>query len=235
MSEISGTEQKDFPLKFKLILWALYIFCWLLSKSWRVRIVGMDRRRRAMAMSPSGACLIASFHENAIGGVLTHAHQKICLMISHSKDGELVAFVGKKMGMVTVRGSSSKGGKQVRDAMVDAVLSGLSAAITVDGPRGPRRVLKNGIVDIARKTGSPIIPIACIGESMWTLRKTWDQTRIPKPFTRLIVHYSEPIKVPKDLSEQQFSDTLTQVTAVLNRDDEYVRLRFHELWAQSSK
>ena len=165
--------------------------------------------------------------------MLTHSGQNICTMVSQSKDGEIVAFIGTKIGLTAVRGSSSRGAKAVRDAMVDAVRSGMIGAITVDGPRGPRRVLKNGIADIARKTGAPVVPTTCIGDSMWVLKKTWDQTRIPKPFARVIVHYGEPISVPGDAQEEQFTEYLGKITDAMNRDDELVRLRFDEFWANA--
>ena len=154
-------------------------------------------------------------------------------MVSQSKDGEFAAFVAQKFGMTAVRGSSSRGSKAVRDGMVDAVKAGFIGAITVDGPRGPRRILKSGIVDIARKTGAPVIPTTCVGDSMWVLRKTWDQTRIPKPFARVIVHYGEGVFVPKDARDEQFTEFLGRITDSLNCDDDLVLLRFEELWSQA--
>ena len=217
-------------LKFQLMLWCLYVFCRVLSATWRIRVSGMDRRRRAVASGRTNGILIASFHENAAAGVLSHQGQPICQMISRSKDGEMVAFIGEKMGYLPIRGSSSRGAKEARDAMVAAVAAGHIGAITVDGPRGPRRVLKNGIVDIARKTGAPVIPTTCVGSNMWILNKTWDQTRIPKPFSKILVHYGEPIIVPANTKDDQFLGYTNKLTLELNQNDDLVRLRFKELW-----
>ena len=111
-------------LKFQLLLWGLYVFCRVLSATWRIRVSGMDRRRRAVASGRTNGILIASFHENAAAGVLSHQGQPICQMISRSKDGEMVAFIGEKMGYLPIRGSSSRGAKEARDAMVAAVAAG---------------------------------------------------------------------------------------------------------------
>ena len=236
MSEIvlAESQPKKRPLSFELTLWALYIFCFILKSTWRIRVVGMDRRRMAIQGSPTKSFLISSFHENAAAGVLTHSGQNICTMVSQSKDGEIVAFIGQKIGLTAVRGSSSRGAKLVRDAMVDSVKAGLIGAITVDGPRGPRRILKNGIADVARKTGAPVIPTTCVADSMWILKKTWDQTRIPKPFARVLVHYGQPILVPKDAADDQFNDCLSKIADSMNRDDDLVRLRFDELWTSAT-
>lgn len=222
--------RKEYPLTFRLMLWAIYILLFILKSTWRVRIIGMDRRRMATDSSPTKSFLLATWHENASAGVLTHPGQNICVMVSRSKDGEIVDFIARKLGLPSVRGSSSRGSKEVRDGMMEAILAGASGAITVDGPRGPRRVPKNGVVDIARKTGVPVIPITCVGESTWVLRKTWDQTRIPKPFSRVIIHYGQPIKVPKDTQDEHFKTVLANLQESLNRDDDLVNLRFDELW-----
>lgn len=214
----------------RLILWIIFIVCRLISLTWRVRYLGMDRRRMAVSSSPTGSFLLGSFHENTFAGVFGHAHQGICCMVSRSKDGDMTSFMMHKLGITTVRGSSSRGGKEVRDAMVRTVKDGVVGAITVDGPRGPRRVLKKGIVDIARKTGAPILPLTAYGESSWIFKKTWDQTRIPKPFSRVLVYYGDPITIPRDARDEQFSGYVSKITDILNRNDDLVTLRFKEIW-----
>jgi len=221
------------PLSLKILMWVLYIVCRLLSSTWRIRFVGMDRRRMTVGASPTGSFLIGIFHENVITGLLSHENHQICNMVSQSKDGEIVDFIVRKYGLTTVRGSSSRGGKAVREAMIEQVQAGVIGAIAVDGPRGPRRVLKNGIVDIARKTGAPIVPVTSYGQNNWILKKTWDQTRIPKPFSKIIIYYGEPIFVPKDAKDEQFNEYLTKIADVMNRDDDLVRLRFDDLWANA--
>ena len=221
------------PLSLKILMWVLYVVCRLLSSTWRIRFVGMDRRRMTVGASPTGSFLIGIFHENVITGLLSHENHQICNMVSQSKDGEIVDFIVRKYGLTTVRGSSSRGGKAVREAMIEQVQAGVIGAIAVDGPRGPRRVLKNGIVDIARKTGAPIVPVTSYGQNNWILKKTWDQTRIPKPFSKIIIYYGEPIFVPKDAKDDQFNEYLTKIADVMNRDDDLVRLRFDDLWANA--
>ena len=221
------------PLSLKILMWVLYIVCRLLSSTWRIRFVGMDRRRMTVGASPTGSFLIGIFHENVVTGLLSHENHQICNMVSQSKDGEIVDFIVRKYGLTTVRGSSSRGGKAVREAMIEQVQAGVIGAIAVDGPRGPRRVLKNGIVDIARKTGAAIVPVTSYGQNNWILKKTWDQTRIPKPFSKIIIYYGEQIFVPKDAKDDQFNEYLTKIADVMNRDDDLVRLRFDDLWTNA--
>lgn len=214
----------------RFFLTVFFMVCRILSLTWRVRFFGMDRRRMAVSSSPGKGFLLGTFHENAFASTFCHANQNLCNMVSQSKDGEITAFLMEKLGQTTVRGSSSRGGKAARDGMIRSVMEGAIGGITVDGPRGPRRQLKKGIVDIARKTGAPILPMTAYGETSWILKKTWDQTRIPKPFSRVIVYYGEPIHVPKDIGEDRFGEYITKITDVLSKEDDLVRLRFSEIW-----
>lgn len=222
-------------LTFKLLCWFLYVVCWLLKLTWRVRYVGLEERSRANAAGPYCTHILAVFHENAIAGILTHVNQGVAVLASRSKDGEMVSFVSKKVGLFPVRGSSSRGGREARDELVERLKSGMNAAITVDGPKGPRRIPKAGIVDISRKTGSPIVPIICLGRSYWTLAKAWDQTRIAKPFTKILVLYRRPILVPKDLTASEFERLRALVGEELEMGDSLASTQFDELWSQGAR
>ena len=211
----------------------MFIVCRLLMMTWRVRVFGMDRRKRAVAENPRGSFVLATFHENAIAGVLSHPDQGIAVLASQSKDGEIVSYIAQRVGLRCVRGSSSRGGKAARDEMIEFLRAGVSAAVTVDGPRGPRQQAKAGIVDVARKSSSPIIPISCVADRNWILRKTWDKTRIPKPFAKVLVYYGDPIHVSQDCQGADFEGNIRLVEQTLIHDDHLACANLAEFWAQS--
>ena len=218
--------------KFRITLWLLFIACRLLMMTWRIRVLEMDKRRKAVAQNPRCSFVLATWHENAIGGVLSHPGQGIAVLCSQSKDGEIVAYIASRIGLKAVRGSSSRGGKEARDDMIDLLRSGTSAAVTIDGPRGPRRKAKAGIVDVARKSGAAILPITCIAQQYWVLNKTWDKTKIPKPFSKLLVHYGDPRFVPVDCEGEEFDQICHSTEQILDHEDEFVRVHFDALWAK---
>lgn len=218
--------------KFRVTLWMLFIVCRLLMMTWRVRVVGFDKRRKAIAENARGSFVLATWHEHAIAGVLSHPGQGIAVLCSQSKDGEIVAYIANRIGLKAVRGSSSRGGKEARDEMIDQLRSGTSAAVTIDGPRGPRRKPKAGIVDVARKSGAAIVPITCIANRYWTLSKTWDKTKIPKPFSKLLVHYGDPCFVAIDCQGDDFDQVCLLTEQALNRDEEVVQGHFDALWSK---
>lgn len=121
--------------------------------------------------------------------------RKVVVMVSRSKDGELVARVLHRMGYRTVRGSSSRGGREALAELTDLVRSGWGSAIIADGPRGPARQAKIGCVLAGRNSGAPVLPWGCHAEPNITARN-WDRTMIPKPFARITVSFGAPIHVP---------------------------------------
>jgi lysophospholipid acyltransferase (LPLAT)-like uncharacterized protein len=136
------------------------------------------------------------WHETILMSVWYHRDQDVHVMISASRDGELISTIGKFFGYTAVRGSSSRGGQEATREMVDFLKAGKRCAITPDGPRGPRRQMKPGAVNIARLTGCPVVPFGFAAERCWRL-KSWDEFIIPKPFSRAVFVYGEPIRIPK--------------------------------------
>jgi lysophospholipid acyltransferase (LPLAT)-like uncharacterized protein len=77
-----------------------------------------------------------------------------------------------------------------------ALRSGHEVVVVPDGPRGPREVLKPGVIALARLSGAPIVPVAVGASREWRLR-SWDEFRIPRPFARCVVRFGEPIHVSR--------------------------------------
>lgn len=167
----------------------------LLHASFRYEIIGQKNRDKALTIHPEGAFAIATWHQNAILGLTSHSKQGVSVMISPSFDGEIVAHVAKRLGLGSIRGSSTRGGRQALQACYKQIRNGGRVAITVDGPLGPRHEVKPGIIALASKTQAPILPMNAIADRYWVLNRTWDKLRIPKPFSKIKVYYGEPIQV----------------------------------------
>ena len=120
-----------------------------------------------------------------------------------------------RFGFQTVRGSSSRGGGEARDGLVASTGDGWFTALTVDGPRGPRRRVKGGIIDIARRTGVAVLPLTTIASSHWILSRSWDQFKIPKPFAKIVVSYGAPVFVAPSTQGLAFGTAKSQVRSGL--------------------
>lgn len=140
----------------------------------------------------------------------------IVVMTSMNRDGDAIAQCIRRFGFGAARGSSSRGGFRALAEMAREIRSGHDTAFTIDGPRGPRYVAKQGPVLLARKTGAAIF---CFHISMKhkIQLKSWDEFQIPLPFTRALVLKAEPIRVPADASEAQVRDLHQQMQSVLDK------------------
>jgi len=190
----------------KLLSRLIYSLIRLFDFTYRYRYIHQEKLDKAKRAHPNGAYLFAIWHQNAILGMLNQRGIPHSIIISQSKDGEFVAYAAEKMGFTPVRGSSTRGGVAAKDMMKDLLHKGLPGAITVDGPKGPAKTIKRGIIDLARETGAQIVPIAPIPKNHWTFTKSWDQFRLPKPFTKVIVCYGNPIAIPADTSNEQMKE-----------------------------
>ena len=139
-----------------------------------------------------------------------HAHQccihgfpdkKNCnVLISRSRDGQIIGSVVERWGFNVLYGSAGKKGSvEATLQMINALKEGQSAAIMVDGPKGPAKVVKDGVVKIAKKSGVPIVPVYWYSPNFTFLKfPSWDKFRIPCLWTKLINIYGEPIYVNPD-------------------------------------
>jgi lysophospholipid acyltransferase (LPLAT)-like uncharacterized protein len=147
--------------------------------------------------------ILSLWHCNAFTGPILIRDMDLYILISQSRDGELINRIVKRFNNHSVRGSSSKGGIQALKVLIKIAREGKRILITPDGPRGPAFKLQPGIITLASQTGIPIIPFH--HESIKQKKaKSWDAMRIPALFNTIIVSYGEPIFIPPNLDEQIF-------------------------------
>jgi lysophospholipid acyltransferase (LPLAT)-like uncharacterized protein len=140
----------------------------------------------------------------------------IVVMTSMNRDGEAIAHCIQKFGYGAARGSSSRGGFRALAQMAREIRHGHDCAFTIDGPRGPKYVAKQGPVLLALKTGAAIF---CFHISMKhkIQLKSWDEFQIPLPFTRAVVLKAAPIWVPPSASEAHLRDLHQQMQTTLDK------------------
>ena len=137
------------------------------------------------------------------------------MLISGHRDGELIAYAVKPLGIDWIRGSSSKGGAGAFRQMIKALKNGEWVGITPDGPRGPRMHATDGVINLARLTGAPVLPLGC-GIENGKLLQSWDRFLIPMPFSNGILIWGEPLRVPKDADEKTVNDLRLKLEERIN-------------------
>jgi lysophospholipid acyltransferase (LPLAT)-like uncharacterized protein len=158
------------------------------------------RNAHLLAQAKGGEPFIGVvWHEHLIFFADVFRGTGFTILVSRSRDGEIGTRIAHRLGLRTVRGSSSRGGEEALGEIVDLARGGTSIGFIADGPRGPRRELKLGAVIAAKLSGRPIVPIACAMRRAVRLN-SWDRMQIPLPFTRIVGNAGEPIHVPADAS-----------------------------------
>jgi lysophospholipid acyltransferase (LPLAT)-like uncharacterized protein len=177
----------------------------LVRASWRVD--GITMHPEAEALLRAGTPVIyALWHGRMYLLFKSVPLDQVAILVSPSNDGEFITRIAQCIGFRHfVRGSHKRGGTQAILGLHKALQEDQhSIAFTVDGPRGPRYVVKPGIIRLAGQTGAPIIPLGA--SSHWLLKKfdkAWDHFHAPLPFTGLHLTYGKPMHVPAGLSEAE--------------------------------
>ncbi len=160
--------------------------------------------------------LLAVWHETLGLAAWHHRNTGFHTLTSYSFDGELAARIVRCFGLYALRGSSSRGGHEALIQMQRAAETVPAIGLTLDGPRGPRRVAKPGAAILAMRTGLPVIPQAFAATPCWRLR-SWDRMFVPKPFARLVTVYGEPIYPPPKGEPKAIERLRAEVENALNR------------------
>lgn len=101
-------------------------------------------------------------------------------------------------------GSSGNKGKDALNRVLNQLKGGYSTMINPDGPTGPIKKLKPGVLVMAKETGVPIIPITMDASPKWVLN-TWDKKKQPLPFSKITIKYHEPVYINREFTQDDVS------------------------------
>jgi lysophospholipid acyltransferase (LPLAT)-like uncharacterized protein len=184
-------------LLIHLLPYLLAPLYWLLSKTWRIRESGpaavLARYVQAESRAP---CVYAHWHGDELVLVAYYSFRRLAVLSSLSKDGSLMARTLELLGYQVFRGSSSKGGVRGLIGLIRAVKAGSQSALAVDGPKGPLYEVKPGVIELAHRTGAPIIPVRTRCDRAWKIPRAWNGSYVPKFFALVYVEYGEPLVLP---------------------------------------
>jgi lysophospholipid acyltransferase (LPLAT)-like uncharacterized protein len=140
--------------------------------------------------------ILAFWHRHLLFMPYSYRGRRISVLVSQSKDGELIARTVARLGIDSSRGSSSRGGIAGMRSLLRKAAEGWDIAFTPDGPRGPLREVQTGVILAAAATGLPIQPVA-IAASRAKLLRSWDRFMVPLPFSTVHFVYGEPLVVER--------------------------------------
>jgi lysophospholipid acyltransferase (LPLAT)-like uncharacterized protein len=166
--------------------------------------------------------ILAFWHGRLLMMPYCYRRGRIAILISRNKDGELIARTMGWFGHGSIRGSSSRGGRAALKSAVRRLRQGWDLGFTPDGPRGPRHRVQRGVIQAARLGRVPIVPVAFAACPARTF-DSWDRFLVPRPFSRGIFLYGEPMEVPRDADPDQVEscrvELETRLRALTERAD----------------
>ena len=183
---------------------------------------------------PGEGAIIAMWHGEHFMMPFVNLHgYDVVAMISRSGDGDFAAVLAEKLGIGAIRASGGRAkGDTLRRGGIMGALAAISAleekrivAMTADVPKGPSRIVGDGIILIARKSGCPIVPVAIATGRYIRLEKAWDRSVVNLPFGRVAIVFGEPISVPADADAETVAAARKAVEVELDR----VTARAYEL------
>lgn len=194
----------------------------LWSRSLRYEVHGEDWEAILKAKDAGQPFILALWHGEIFPmtswGVGRYTH--FVTFVSQSKDGEVIARVLERLGHTTVRGSSSRGGvKALIKAKRIMEKENRMGVFTVDGPKGPRHKVKDGIIFLAQRMGAKIIPMRAFPEKKKVFDKSWDHFVVPYPFTRCQFHIGKPMGITAEKLDEN----------VMKREKERLEKRLLEI------
>ena len=193
----------------------------LICKTSRVDCVDEER-----FFGIEGGKILCLWHGRPIAPTARMIGVELSVLISLSRDGELINAILSSLGFGAVRGSSGPSGARALASCIKLLRNGEIVVVTPDGPRGPSGVAQPGVMTMARKSGRPIVPIGCSSRPRIVL-KSWDRFMVPLPFSRSVILFGEPVYVPEDADEATLEALRGGLQAEMRRlqDDADRRLR----------
>ena len=162
-----------------------------------LRRTDVGRHHVESCLAKGERAIVAFWHGRLLMMPFVFPGHSAAILISQHRDGEYITRIAERLGYTVVRGSATRGGARAFKQLLQCLKDGSHVAITPDGPKGPRRQVKSGVIELSRLSHMPILPVAF---AAWprTILKSWDQFLIPHPFGRAAYVWGEPIYVPEN-------------------------------------
>jgi lysophospholipid acyltransferase (LPLAT)-like uncharacterized protein len=183
-----GSPIKSFLWFIEPFLIALIIR--VLGLTWRTKFEGISRLKHY-----NFKVLYAFWHEYYIPAVYSNMGSGIGVLVSSSRDGQLSGRVLKILGYKPFMPETGEKETKVLIKLINYGKKGNHIAVTPDGPSGPRRKAKKGVLHIAKRSGLPIFGVSIKAHPVIRF-SSWDKLMLPLPFARIEFSMKGPIKNP---------------------------------------
>jgi len=186
---------RDWAITLRVVPWLSSLLLRAVAATLRRTDIGQEHVEGCLGRGERA--IVAFWHGRLLMMPFAYPGQPVSILISQHRDGEYITRVARWLGFGVIRGSATRGGPIAFKQLIQALRDGRHVAITPDGPKGPRHRVKSGVIELARLTGMPILPVA-FGAWPRSILKSWDRFLVPHPFGRAVYVWGEPLYVPAD-------------------------------------
>lgn len=193
---------RENPLVLRIVPW---LAAGLLRGLYRLlRVIHVNPGYLEGCLARGERVIVAFWHGRLLMMPFLYPDQPRTILISQHRDGEYISRMARILGSRVIRGSATRGGIRAFKQMIRALREGFHLVIAPDGPKGPREKVKSGVIELAKLTGAPIVPVS-FSASRRRILKSWDAFLLPLPFSRAVYVWGEPIYVESTATKQEVS------------------------------
>ncbi len=200
--------------------WFSACFIRALMATVRYRVRGWDE---TLQLATPGGVVMVLWHDSLMLPLGHSMSPGTTALVSPDRDGEFLVRVLQRLGVGAARGSTNRSGQRALRESLDAARKGARLVITPDGPRGPRRELRDGALWVAAQSGLPLVAFAAVPSRAWRAH-SWDRFQVPLPFCRIAVCFSQPMRITAHDLEHDAERVRAEVSAALAAMDERAHL-----------
>lgn len=183
-----------------ILIWVITTIYKLLALTWRKKVILSPEVKELLQ---SDTPFIVSYYHKHVNALLYITWKyKTATIASDSKDGQLITQILESLGAQVARGSTRHNPIKALKSFLKIIRKNpkLWSAIAVDGPKGPPEKVKPGITQVAKMLDAPVFTLNAMAKSKWVFEKSWDQTELPKPFSKVIYYFGPGIgAISKDV------------------------------------
>ncbi len=213
-----GAGARTFTLweraQLAFVSWVGYWVIWVIGRTLRWEVRGWENWEAARKLGRG--LILTCWHREIFPGSWFWRKRGIVVMASRNFDGEYIARILRRHGYGAARGSSTRGGPRALAEIARALEAGQDAALTIDGPRGPRFVAKTGSVLLSKATGAAILCFHIALSRAYVFKKSWDLFQVPFPFSRAAVFLAPTIAASPQATDVEQAGFVQQVQSALD-------------------
>jgi lysophospholipid acyltransferase (LPLAT)-like uncharacterized protein len=209
------SDSKKQKFRKDALAWMAVRFIRWVGASLRVQVKGFEQ----FGEHPE-KLIFCGWHGNSFMFANHFRKRKFWVIISNSNDGDIQDRIFRSLGYQSIRGSTGRGGVRAALEGVRKLREGGVMAITPDGPRGPSKEVQGGVMLMAHKSGSGLVPVGIDAKSKKVFEKSWDRYFIPMPLSKAAMIFGEPIYIPEKSTEEEIEAIRLHLQNEINRLDE---------------